>query len=69
MNKWIPLENSKSGKILISAKFVPLQKINRAVGEITLTVHKAKKIGKKSMMKKADPYVLIKLGKVRKVKK
>ena len=63
VNKWIPLEHCKSGKILISAKFVPLQKINRAVGEITLTVHKAKKIGKKSMMKKADPYILKKLGK------
>ena len=48
---------------MVSAKFVPLKKIKRAVGNIILTVHKAKKIEKKSMMKKADPYVLIKLGK------
>ena len=63
VNKWIPLENCKSGKILISAKFVPLQKINKAVGEITLTVQKGKKIEEKSKMKKADPYVLVQLGK------
>ena len=62
VNKWIPLENCKSGKILISAKCIPLKRINRAVGHVSLTIHKAKKIEKKNMMKKADPYVLIKLG-------
>ena len=52
----------KSGEICISAKFIPLPRISRPVGHISLTLHKAKKIEKKKMMKKADPYVLIKLG-------
>ena len=63
MNKWIPLEKCESGQILISARFIPLKKINRPIGHVSLTVHKAKKIEKKNMLKKADPYVLIKLGK------
>eukprot|EP00090_Calanus_glacialis_P045161 TRINITY_DN8222_c0_g1_i1.p1 TRINITY_DN8222_c0_g1~~TRINITY_DN8222_c0_g1_i1.p1 ORF type:complete len:693 (+),score=210.25 TRINITY_DN8222_c0_g1_i1:41-2119(+) len=63
VNKWIPLTECKSGEILISAKFIPLQRITRPVGHISLTLHKAKKIEKKNMLKKADPYVLIKLGK------
>ena len=62
INKWIPLTKCKSGEILISAKFVPLPRITRPVGQITLTLHKGKKMEKKKMMKKADPYVLIKLG-------
>jgi len=63
VNKWVTLEKCKTGEILISAKFIPLQKISRHVGHLSLTVHKAKKIEKKKMIKKADPYVVIKLGK------
>jgi len=62
-NKWVSLEKCKTGEILVSAKFIPLQKIIRAVGQLSLTVQKAKKVEKKKMMKKADPYVVIKLGK------
>jgi len=62
INHWIPLTNCKSGEILISAKFIPLRKIKRSVGHLSLTLHKAKKIEKKNLIKKADPYVLIKLG-------
>ena len=63
VNKWIPLESCESGHILISARFIPLQNVNRPVGHVSVTVHKAKKIEKKNMLKKADPYVLVKLGK------
>jgi len=63
VNRWVPLEECKSGKILISAKYVPLQKILHPVGHVSLTIHQAKKIEKKSKLKKADPYVLVKLGK------
>eukprot|EP00092_Neocalanus_flemingeri_P009175 GFUD01009876.1.p1 GENE.GFUD01009876.1~~GFUD01009876.1.p1 ORF type:complete len:669 (+),score=172.37 GFUD01009876.1:51-2057(+) len=63
VNKWIPLENCKTGEVLVSAKFIPLQRISRPVGHISLTLQKGKKIEKKNMMKKADPYVVIKLGK------
>merc|ERR1712106_251067 len=63
VNKMISLEKCKTGEILISAKFIPLQKIRRPVGHISLTVHKAKKMEKKNMLKKADAYVVIKLGK------
>jgi len=62
MNQWTPLTKCKSGEILISAKYIPFKKINRPVGHVSLTVHKAKKIEKKNLIKKADPYVMIKLG-------
>jgi len=62
-NKWVPLSKCKSGEILVSAKLVPLKKISRPVGHLSLTLHKAKKIEKKNLIKKADPYVVIKLGK------
>merc|ERR1719228_1886396 len=61
--KWIPLESCNTGEVLLSAKFVPLEKANKPVGQIMLTVHKAKKIEKKKMMKKADPYIVIRFGK------
>jgi len=62
LNQWTPLTKCKSGEILISAKYIPIKKINRPVGHVSLTLHKAKKIEKKNLIKKADPYVLIKLG-------
>ena len=62
INKWIPLTKCKSGEILISAKFIPLPRITRPVGHISLTLYKATKIEKKNLLKRADPYVLIKLG-------
>jgi len=62
VNQWTPLTKCKSGEILISAKYIPIKKINRPVGHIHLTLHKAKKVEKKNLIKKADPYVLIKLG-------
>ena len=62
MNKWIPLENCMSGEILISAKFVPLQLIGRPAGNISLTVHRAKKMKKRNCIMKANAYVVIKLG-------
>lgn len=63
VNNWIALENCSSGEILVSGKFVPHEEINKKIGKIYVTVQKAKKIEKKNMMKKADPYVIIKLGK------
>jgi len=62
LNQWTPLTKCKSGEILISAKYIPIKRINRAVGQVSLTLHKAKKVEKKNLIKKADPYVLIKLG-------
>merc|ERR1719228_254864 len=61
--KWIPLESVSTGEILLSAKFVPLKKANKQVGQIMLTIHKAKKIENKKMMKKADPYSVSRFGK------
>merc|ERR1711877_107088 len=48
----IPLSNCKSGKILVSAEFVP---------QVKITVFKAKDIEKKGMFGKADPYVKLTL--------
>ena len=62
VNKQIPLEDCKTGELLISAKFVPLKKQSKPVGQISIILHKAKKVEKKKMMKKANPYVIIKLG-------
>ena len=62
INKWIPLTKCKSGEILLSAKFIPLPRISRPVGHISLTLHKAKKSEKEYLLKKADPYVLIGYG-------
>jgi len=63
MNKWVPLESCASGQILVSARFIPTQNMGRPLGNISVNVHKARKIEKKNMLKKADPYVIVKLGK------
>ena len=63
VNKWVPLEGCESGQICVSARFIPLHNISKPIGSLQVTVHKAKKIEKKNMLKKADPYVVVKLGK------
>merc|ERR1711936_1363572 len=118
MNQWVPLENCKSGEILLSAEFIPssmveqhkepaqvtiVEKIKETgqvvdmkpkprieednpqskiskpdvqatqlsiktsevpveVGQLIISVHKAKDIEKKGMFGKADPYVKLTLG-------
>merc|ERR1711915_491731 len=62
INKTFSLKDCKSGVLFVSAKFIPVGKLHNEIGKIQLTVHKAKKIEKKKLLKKADPYVLIKLG-------
>merc|ERR1719474_1747697 len=62
INKTFSLKDCKSGELFVSAKFIPVGKLHNEIGKMQLTVHKAKKIEKKKLLKKADPYVLIKLG-------
>jgi len=62
MNKWIDLEGCKSGKILVSAKVIALEERQEEVGQLTVVVHKARKVEKKSKLRTSDPYVILKLG-------
>ena len=95
-NKLIPLEQCKTGDLLISVQYSPILpprtptpasisrnssiksagSTNETIqvfqpytdqlpGILTLTVHKARKLEKKGMFGKADPYALITLGKLK----
>jgi len=61
-NKVLNLENCKSGRLTISAKFVPLEKMKKTKGKLSLIVHSGKKLEKKNKLKKADPYLVVKVG-------
>ena len=61
-NQVLNLENCKSGSLTISAKFVPLEIMKKTKGKLSLIVHSAKKLEKKNKLKKADPYLVVKLG-------
>merc|ERR1719219_2490196 len=61
-NKVVKLEKCKSGTLMISAKFVPVDIMKRCKGKLSLIVHGGKKLEKKNKLKKADPYCVIKLG-------
>ena len=61
-NKVLNLENCKSGRLTISAKFVPLENMKKTKGKLSLIVHSGKKLEKKNKLKKADPYLVVKVG-------
>ena len=61
-NQTFVMEKCKSGKIVVSAKFVPINLIQKKVGELSLIVHSASKLEKKNKLKKADPYIVCTVG-------
>ena len=61
-NKVLNLENCKSGRLTISAKFVSLENMKKTKGKLSLIVHSGKKLEKKNKLKKADPYLVVKVG-------
>ena len=61
-NKVLKLENCKSGQLTVSAKFVPLEVMRKTKGKLSLIVHSGKKLEKKNKLKKADPYLVLKVG-------
>ena len=62
INKVLQLENCKSGQLTLSAKFVPLEVMKNTKGKLSLIVHSGKKLEKKNKLKKADPYLVVKVG-------
>jgi len=63
-NKTVNLEKCKSGQLVISCKYIPLEDINKKIGQLSLIVHGAQKLEKKNKLKKADPYAVCTLGDV-----
>ena len=63
-NKTVNLEKCKSGQLVISCKFIPLQDLNKKIGQLSLIIHGAQKLEKKNKLKKADPYLVCTLGDV-----
>ena len=63
-NKTVNLEKCKSGQLVISCKYIPLEDINKKIGQLSLIIHGAQKLEKKNKLKKADPYVVCTLGDV-----
>merc|ERR1711936_1435014 len=61
-NRTVDMEKCKSGKLVISCKFVPVHVINNKLGQLSLIIHSAHKLDKKNKLKKADPYVVCTLG-------
>merc|ERR1739838_1032334 len=67
LNKWIPLEKCKSGEVLLSAEFIPLEKIQKqkevepiiAAGSIKETIKEVDTVTKK-IKEKAPPEFAIK---------
>merc|ERR1711892_616938 len=67
LNKWIPLEKCKSGEVLLSAEFIPLEKIKKqkevepiiAAGSIKETIKEVDTVTKK-IKEKAPPEFAIK---------
>merc|ERR1739838_990331 len=67
LNKWIPLEKCKSGEVLLSAEFIPLEKIQKqkevepiiAAGSIKETIEEVDTVTKK-IKEKAPPEFAIK---------
>jgi len=61
-NRTVDMEKCKSGKLVISCKFVPVHVMNNKLGQLSLIIHSAIKLDKKNKLKKADPYVVCTLG-------
>ena len=54
-NKTVNLEKCKSGQLVISCKYIPLEDINKKIGQLSLIVHGAQKLEKKNKLKKPVP--------------
>ena len=59
------LEKCKTGEIILSIKFVPKQNIYKKLGDLSLIIHSANNLEKKNKLKKADPYVVVRLGELK----
>ena len=62
VHQWIPLAGCKTGEVLVSCKKVSGPLIHHSVGHLSLVLHKGERLEKKQLLRKADPYVVCKLG-------
>merc|ERR1712029_276752 len=65
INKTVDLQKCKTGNLVYSHKFVPSYQINNKIGELSLIIHSANNLEKKNKLKKADPYVVVRLGELK----